>query len=428
MVGLPTFPTRVNNPSKQPIMPAMNVSKVQNPIVPFYCCYLLQSTMSNLLYVGSTPHPRRRTDQHNGEGGAERTKSDKNRPWEMVLLVTGFPSKHAALQFEWAWQHPLLTRLLPHLPTPPPPPGKHPKPKPRTSFSLPSYLHDLRLLLHAPAFRRWPLVVRPQTPLLTTQWASIARKRLGKHQQYAWEVFARDRRVPTGGGATGAGWDVGVEVVEKTHLVGPIDKWDLSLAPLAPAVEKTTQRISTPGTRCAVCAREINAKDHDAVGCPRGECTMVACVGCLGRRFLEEGERRGEGGEVVPRWGECLGCGEGMDWEEVVRGLSVRRGGETAVRGRGRGKKWKGGESALVGAESVGLVDVEEDSEDDMEGIQEMQSNLAAEANDDGFLDIEDLQSSPLPRTDTHTPPKAKLNDAMVIPDSQDEGSDISWM
>ncbi|GAA5919519.1 hypothetical protein JCM1841_002251 [Sporobolomyces salmonicolor] len=105
-------------------IPAPSTSTILNhTIPPFYACYLLRSYNPKRggTYIGSTPDPPRRFSQHNGhiKGGAFRTLL--KRPWEMELIVYGFPTKLQALQFEWAWQNPHTSRLLRAAPPPPPP-------------------------------------------------------------------------------------------------------------------------------------------------------------------------------------------------------------------------------------------------------------------------------------------------------------------
>lgn len=84
---------------------------------PHYHCYLLRSLDPFHLrrtYIGYSINPERRIRQHNGLlrcGSAYQTRNS-GRPWKYVCIIDGFSSSKSALQFEWAWQHPHLSKSL----------------------------------------------------------------------------------------------------------------------------------------------------------------------------------------------------------------------------------------------------------------------------------------------------------------------------
>lgn len=57
---------------------------------------------------------RKRLRQHNGEIKNGARKTSRRRPWSHIAIVSGFPNKIVALQFEWQWQNPKLSRIIKH--------------------------------------------------------------------------------------------------------------------------------------------------------------------------------------------------------------------------------------------------------------------------------------------------------------------------
>ncbi|KAI0978674.1 hypothetical protein GJ496_008080 [Pomphorhynchus laevis] len=118
----------------------------------FYGCYILYSLNPNRkgsTYIGFTVNPNRRIRQHNlGKRAGGAWKTNGKGPWDMVLVVYGFPNKICALRFEWAWQNPQKSiRLKPFVPI-------------NRRFSLKSKLDILWQMLNLSPWSRLPLKVR----------------------------------------------------------------------------------------------------------------------------------------------------------------------------------------------------------------------------------------------------------------------------
>ncbi|KAF2727834.1 hypothetical protein EJ04DRAFT_505083 [Polyplosphaeria fusca] len=287
------------------------------PIPPFYCCYLLRSKNRKSYYIGSTPNPARRLGQHNGDtkGGAKTTSAEGKRPWEMTCIVTGFPSKFAALQFEWAWQNTHLTRHIERdvrdaVPC---------SPRRRRPVSLDARLKNLNHLLAVQSFGRWPLHVR--------FFASDTFR--------AWEKLAAKLRPP-------------LRKSIQIHLT-PSDS-----SPAADMQEESTSRIpdvirdipvayqdrkahvqkaraileELVRHRCAVCRVPVDASVSLTLVCPLDSCQALSHMQCLSNRFLRE---EGLPDALLPLGGTCPGCHSPVRWSTLVNELSLRTRGQREI-------------------------------------------------------------------------------------------------
>ncbi|XP_011297977.1 structure-specific endonuclease subunit slx1 [Fopius arisanus] len=226
-----------------------------------YLLYCENPKYKGRVYIGYTVDPVRRLKNHNAGkkfGGAWKT-SNKG-PWNMVLIVHGFPNSTSALRFEWAWQHPQLSRRLRHIP----------KKKSREK-TFEYTLNVLSAMLQVGPWCRLPLTLR----WLDDTFADAHSSRVTppKHMPVIHgKVMSRKPQ----GNANGKNG----EVTEDSEI-----------------------------SICDICYMTLDITDK--VTCVRADCDLIAHIICLAKEFDHE--------RILPVSGTCPACKGHLLWGDVIR-------------------------------------------------------------------------------------------------------------
>ncbi|KAH6893049.1 hypothetical protein B0T10DRAFT_264703 [Thelonectria olida] len=288
------------------------MSNLVRPIPALYTVYVLRSTMRHAsIYIGSTPNPPRRLKQHNGlaPGGAVRTARATLRPWEMIIIVTGFPSMVAALKFEWALTNP-HTSL--HIPTESRITTSTHKQKRRgvrrkPIHSLKSVVANLHLLLNVQSFVRWPLALHF----------------LVKEAHRAWEIRLKAiNEPPRSNMKVFTDFPPQEPIQTPSQVPRGIHALPLDYAPMRAYIEKAHDAVLFEREgNCVHCHEELKTGKGLYPMCPNKGCEAMGHLDCWGKHALANEED----GPLIPMECKCPSCGGEVIWGEMIKELSLRR-------------------------------------------------------------------------------------------------------
>ncbi|KAF4120721.1 structure-specific endonuclease subunit SLX1 [Geosmithia morbida] len=295
-------------------------AKPPAPLPALYTVYVLRSTVRRAsLYIGSTPNPPRRLKQHNGDakGGAARTSRDTLRPWEMIALVSGFPSMVAALKFEWALTNPHLSLHIPDeariATSTQRKRNGMPKRPPHTLRSIMSNIH---LLTGVPSFVKWPLNLHF----------------MARDARSTWDEWLRSSDKSARGGLK-IYEDFGPDVPSSKSAAAPpahgIHALPLDYTPMIEYVAKAHGVVSFEQEgECVHCEQTLESGGGLHPMCPHAGCDAMGHLTCWG-----DGARRAADDErsVLPSACVCPSCGGEIRWGDMMKELSLRVRGQKEV-------------------------------------------------------------------------------------------------
>ncbi|RDB24860.1 Structure-specific endonuclease subunit SLX1 [Hypsizygus marmoreus] len=277
----------------------------------FYACYLLksiQTPQSKATYIGSTPSPPRRIRQHNGEITQGAWKTKNKRPWVMQMIVHGFPSRLAALQFEWAWQHPHLSRHLRDANGKALLAGR--------SKYLKANIQTVRLMISNHPYSTWPLHIKLFTEEAVKGWRDATKDTDLLPLPRGFTCSIELEGVDGKSGKVGSGRQ------------GPITVKDEQFTS-AYLAKNTALLASNQPLNCSICAERISEYTSDPLStalCPASSCTAISHLSCLSKHFTSSQDTVQS---LLPRGGNCTSCHSYTLWGDIVRGCYRRKTGGT---------------------------------------------------------------------------------------------------
>ncbi|KAH8271252.1 hypothetical protein KR018_003692, partial [Drosophila ironensis] len=255
--------------------PAKDVSDQSETIAQkghFYGVYLLCSQSLDAryrgkCYVGFTVNPKRRIRQHNRGcdfGGAKKTSC--KGPWQMVMIVHGFPNNIVALQFEWAWQQPSLStrlKIFPEL--------KRRNPR-ETHFD-----YNFRILNRMLGVGPWNRLA------LTVRWLE-------------------------------SDYERGFPVSLPTHMEIVSGKVSVSSSQRRKADNGVGALPVARAAECHLCMQRIDQPERSRLGCTNVTCRLTCHMLCLASYLLGD-----QPGHYIPIGGECPLCETQLSWAALLQ-------------------------------------------------------------------------------------------------------------